>query len=212
MISRQWFNSKNFNPANYIVSNVLMYLRAMYKHNSHLGFDIWEEEAQVQTTNLSNLVIADKQTWDTTHRGHLPSIILQRQLVTFGGGIQDGGPSRVVQAGAMIETSVMEIVTVPMVLSCIARQDLEAEALAFLTGQFLWDDKRWMKAFEMFGMTSPQISEVQIYNPSENGFVCHVSTSLSMAKKYTMHTLPNNVLQELVVTVNNHQATLNIES
>ena len=212
MINRQWFNSKNFNPANYIVSNVLMYLRAMYEFNSQLGFEVWNEQSQEQSSNLPNLVIADKQTWETTHRGHLPSIILQRQMVTFGGGIQDGGGSRVVQAGAMLETSVMEIVTVPMVLSCIARQDLEAEALAFLTGQFLWDDKRWTKAFGMFGMTSPRISEVQIYNPSENSFVCHVSTSLSMTKNYTMHTLPHDVLEQLVININGKSTNLNIQS
>lgn len=212
MINKNWFNNKTFNPANYIVSNVLMYLRAMYKFNSQLGFNVWEEEATDQAANLPNLVIADKHTWDTTHRGHLPSIVLQRNLVTFGGGIQDGGPSRIVQAGAMLETSVMEIVTVPMVLSCIARQDLEAEALAFMTGQFLWDDKSWCKAFAMFGMTSPQISDVQIYNPSENGFVCHVSTSLSFTKKYTLHTLPHNVLQELVLKSHGQTTTLNVPS
>ena len=212
MIDKKWFNSKNYNPANFIVSNVLVYLRAMYQLNSKLGFDIWDEQAQDQSANLAKLLITDKHTWDITQKGHLPAIVLQRNLVSFGGGIQDGGPSRLVQAGDMLETSVMEIVTVPMVLSCIARQDLEAEALAFMTGQFLWDDKRWAKAFSMFGMSSPQISDVQIYSPSENGFVCHVSTSLSTSRKYTLHTLPNNVLQSLVINMNDQSTSLNIQS
>ena len=210
-IDRDWFKSRNFNPANYAISAILIYLRAMYENNAQLGFKIWQEETEDQPSNLTNLVISDKQTWDTTHRGHLPSIVLQRNLVSFGGGIQDGGASRVVQAGFQLETSVMEIVTVPMVLSCIARQDLEAESLAFMTGQFLWDDKRWMKPFKLFGMTSPQISDVQIYNASENAFICNLITSFSLAKTYTTRALPEQKVTELTLILND-QLTTKIQS
>ena len=211
MINPDWFKSRNFNPANYAISAVLMYLRAMYTHNAQLGFEVWQEEANDQASNLSKLLISDKHTWDTTHRGHLPSIVVQRNLVSFGGGIQDGGASRVVQAGFNLETSVMEIVTVPMVLSCIARQDLEAESLAFMTGQFLWDDKRWMKGFKLFGMTSPQISDVQIYNPSENAFVCNLITSISLTKSYTTRSLSEQKVTELALILND-QLTAQIKS
>jgi hypothetical protein len=210
-IDKNWFKSKNFNPANYAVSAVLVYLRAMYEENKQLGFDVWNEQSDDQPANLPKLLIADKQTWDTTHRGHLPSIVLQRNLISFGGGIQDGGPSRVMQAGFQLETSVMEIVTVPMVLSCIARQDLEAESLAFMTGQFLWDDKRWMKPFRLFGMSSPQISDVQIYNPSENAFICNLITSFSLAKTYTTRALPEQKVAELALILNG-QLTTKIQS
>ena len=212
MINRDWFNSPNFNPANYVVSTLLMYLRAMYAHNSDLGFEIWDEEAQDQVTNLSRLLIEDKQTWDHTHRGHLPSIIVQRQTVSFGGGIQDGGQSRILQAGFDLETSVMEIVSIPVIISVVARQDLESEALAFLTKQFLWDNKNWMKAFKIFGMTSPQISDVKIYNASENGFITNIFTSFSIQVNYTLHSLPHNVLQQLALKINNQQTNLNVEN
>ena len=203
MINPNWFKSKNFNPANYVVSSVLLYLRAMYTYNTDLGFDVFEEDADNQTTNNPSLVISDKQTWDTTHRGHLPSIVLNRKTVTFGGGIQDQGNSREVQGGLNLETSVMEIVTVPMVLSCIARNDLEAEALAFLTGQFLWDDKNWMKSFQLHGMTSPQVTDVAIYLPSENGFICNLITSISFTRKYVCRKLPTQKANTLAIYLNN---------
>jgi hypothetical protein len=203
MINKDWFKSRNFNPANYAINSILLYLRAMYTFNNDIGFDVWDEASEDQTNNLSKLVIQDKQTWDTTHRGHLPSIILQRNTVSFGGGIQNGDGSRVVQAGFDLETSYMEIVTVPMVLSCIARNDLEAESLAFITGQFLWDDKRWMQSFRLFGMTSPQIADVQIYSPNENGFICNVITSFSLAKTYTTRKLPEHKATVLALYLNN---------
>ena len=202
MIDRSWFQSPNFNPANYVVSAVLVYLRQIYKYNDQLGFDVWQEESNDQPSNLPKLVIADENTWDTTHRGHLPSIVIQRNVVSFGGGIQDGGNSRQVQGGFNLETSVMEIVSVPMVLSCIARQDLEAESLAFLTAQFLWDDKKWMKAFKLFGMVSPQISKVQIYNPTENAFKCDVMTGFNITKAYTTRVLPDQIVTQMVITLN----------
>jgi len=208
MINLNWINNKNFNPANYAVNAILLYLRAMYTHNKDIGFEVWEEETQDQPANLPKLVIADKQTWDTTHRGHLPSIVLQRKTVSFGGGIQDGGRSRVVQAGFELETSVMEIVTIPVILSCIARNDLEAESLAFLTSQFLWADKRWMKSFILYGMTSPQILETQIYMPSESAFKCDLITSVSMSQKYTARFLSDQKANALVIYLNDQ---LNIE-
>jgi hypothetical protein len=202
MINQNWYNNKNFNPANYAVNAVLLYLRAMFVFNKDLGFDVWEEESQDQPSNLSKLLICDKQTWDTPQRGHLPSVVLQRKTVTFGGGIQDGGQSRIKQAGMNLETSVMEIVTVPMVLSCIARNDLEAESLAFITGQFLWDDHRWMKAFRLFGMTSPQISETQIYMPTENSFKSDLITSFSVTKQYVTRKLPEQKANALAIYLN----------
>lgn len=208
MINLNWFNNRNFNPANYVVSVILLYLRAMYTHNKDLGFPVWEEETKDQPSNLPKLVIADKQTWDTTHRGHLPSIVLQRKTVSFGGGIQDGGRSRVVQAGFELETSVMEIVTIPVILSAIARNDLEAESLAFLTSQFLWADKRWMKSFTLYGMTSPQILETQIYMPTENSFKCDLITSISVSQKYTAHLLSDQKADALAIYLNDQ---LNIE-
>lgn len=211
MISLNYFKSRDFNPANYVVSAILIYLREMYKYNQALGFDIWEEDSNDQQNNLSKLVIQDQQTWDTTHRGHLPSIVLQRKTVSFGGGIQDNGNSREVQGGFNLETSVMEIVTVPMVLSCIARQDLEAEALAFITGQFLWDDKRWMKPFRLWGMSSPQISDVRIYNPSDNSFKCDLIISISIARRYTTRSLPEIKVNELTLLLND-QLTAKIKS
>ena len=211
MINKDWFKSRNFNPANYTVSAILVYLRAMYKYNEQLGFNVWQEDSDEQQDNLSRLVIQDKQTWDTTHRGHLPSIVLQRSTVSFGGGIQDNGNSREVQGGFNLETSVMEIVTVPMVLSCIARQDLEAEALAFLTGSFLWDDKRWMKPFRLWGMSSPQISQVQIYNPSDNSFKCDLITSISIPRSFTTRCLPETKVNELTLLLNN-QLTAKLKS
>ena len=104
MINLNWYKNKNFNPANYAINVILLYLRAMYTYNQDIGFDVWEEETKDQESNLPKLVIADKQTWDTTHRGHFPSIVLQRKTVSFGGGIQDGGRSRVVQAGFELES------------------------------------------------------------------------------------------------------------
>jgi hypothetical protein len=202
MINHEWFKSKDFNPANYVISSVLLYLRAMYTLNDQLGFDVWEEDSEEQSSNLPKLVIADKQTWDTTHRGHLPSIVLQRKLVSFGGGIQDGGQSRVVQAGLQLETSVMEIVTVPVILSCIARNDLESEAIGFMTSQFLWDDKRWMKSFRIFGMSSPQISEVQIFNISDNSFKTDVITSFSFPRTYSCRLLPEQKVDALAIYLN----------
>ena len=202
MINLNWYKNKNFNPANYAINVILLYLRAMYTYNQDIGFDVWEEETKDQESNLPKLVIADKQTWDTTHRGHFPSIVLQRKTVSFGGGIHDGGRSRVVQAGFELETSVMEIVTIPVILSCIARNDLEAESLAFLTSQFLWADHRWMKSFVVYGMTSPQILETQIYIPNENSFKCDLITSISISQKYTTRLLPEQKANALAIYLN----------
>ena len=202
MMNMNWYNSKNFNPANHAVEAILLYLRAMYIFNSDLGFSVWEENSTDQPDNLTKLVITDGQAWDTTHRGHLPSIVLRRNTVTFGGGIQDGGNSRQVQGGFGLETSVMEIVTVPMVLSCIARNDSEAESLAFLTAQFMWDDHDWMKSFRLFGMLSPQITKPQPYQLSENAFICDIITAFNVQKSYTMHRLPKTKLEILSLHLN----------
>jgi len=196
------FNSRNFNPVNHIVRSVLIYLRECFKNNPDLEFPVCSEDMIAGAEALKGLLILDQNTWDTSFRGHLPSIVLQRGNITFGGGIQSGDMSRVLNAAMDLQTSTVEIVSVPVVLSCIGRQDLEADTLAFITSCFLHDDKRWAKSFGLYGIQSPQISPVQAFNPQTPGFVSSVSTSISTTRKYNARLLPEQKLTEISIFLN----------
>ena len=196
------FNSRNFNPVNHIIRSVIIYLRENFKNNKELEFPVCSEEMIAGTEALRGLLILDQNTWDTSFRGHLPSIVLQRGNVTFGGGIQSGDMSRVLNAGMDLQTTTVEIVSVPVVLSCIGRQDLEADTLAFITSCFLHDDKRWAKAFGLYGIHSPQISPVQAFNQQTPGFVSSVSTVISTTRKFNARLLPEQKLTEILTYLN----------
>lgn len=196
------YKSKTFNPINHVIGSVILYLRANFENNIELGFPVCSEEQIGGQSALQGLLISDQNTWDTTFRGHLPSIVVQRGNVSFGGGIQSGDMSRVLNAGIGLQTSVMEIVTVPMVCSILCRSDLEAEQLALLAASFLHDDKRWGNAFGIFGIQSPQISPVQPFGTQASSFVCTVSTALSTSRRYDVRLLPEQKLRELSLFLN----------
>ena len=197
-----FFRSKDFNPINYVISSVLVYLREMFKHNDGLGYVVCEELDIDEPKQLSGLLIADKNTWDTKFSGHLPSIVLRRGPVSFGGGIQQDGMSRVINAGMALETATMEIVSVPMVLSCIARTDIEAESLAYTASMFLREDKRWAQKLGLYGINQPQIGPSVPYNPQESTFMCEAATSISVTKKVVTRLLPDVKLTELAIRLN----------
>lgn len=205
MSKRDFFNSRNFNPVNYIIRSVLTYLRENFKNNPELEYPVCSEDMIAGKEAIQGLLILDQNTWDTTFRGHLPSIVLQRGNVSFGGGVQSGDMSRVLNAGIDLQTTTLEIVSVPVVLSCIGRQDLEAETLAFITSSFLHDDKRWAKSFGLYGIQSPQISPVQTFNQQTPGFACSVSTSIATTRKYNARLLPEQKLNEIALFLNEEQ-------
>lgn len=196
------FNSRNFNPVNHIVQSVLLYLRENFKNNPDLEFPVCDETAISTQQELQGLLITDQNTWETTFRGHLPSIVLKRGNVTFGGGVQSGDMSRVMSAGMDLQTSTLEIVSIPVLLSIMTRQDLEADMLAFLTSCFIHDDKRWAKAFGLFGITSPQISPVASLKSQTPSFVATVGTSISTTRKYNARLLPDTKLTEMSIFLN----------
>lgn len=195
-------NSRHFYPMNYVIRSLIVYLKEMFKLNNQLDFMVCDEDAVTAQQNLSGLLITDQNAWETAFRGHMPSIVVRRGNAIIGGGIQSGDMSRVVSAGFNLPTSVMEILSVPVVLSCIARQDLEAEALAVLISGFIHDDKRWAHSFGIYGIVPPQISPVQIMDTSQNGFICSVSSSVSISRKYDTRPLSDVKLQEIALYVN----------
>jgi len=196
------YKSKTFNPINHIIQSVILYLRANFENNTALGFPVCTENQIGGQEALQGLLIADQNTWDTSFRGHLPSIVVQRGNVGFGGGIQSGDMSRVLNAGIGLQTTILEVLTVPLVLSFLSRQDLEAEQLALLAASFIHDDKRWGNAFGIFGIQSPQISPVQPFGTQASSFVCTVSTALSTTRKYDVRLLPEQKLRELSIFLN----------
>jgi hypothetical protein len=204
----EFYYSRNFHPANHVMRVVIMYLREMFLLNSDLGYAVCTEDQVADCSQLSGLLIIDQNTWDTSFRGHIPSVIFQRGIVSFGGGLQAGDMSRVVNAGLGLPTTIMEIVSVPVVLSCIARQDTEAEALAFLVSNFLYDDKRWAKSFGLYGLQNPQISQVQIFQKETPSFMCTMSTVISVSRRYKTRLLPDVKLEEIALSVNETQMNI----
>ena len=196
------YNSRNFNPINYVISAVLIYLREMYKNNPNLGYVVCDEFDNDEPSQISGLLITDKNTWDTKFTGHLPSLVVRRGPVSFGGGIQGEGHGRVLNAGMDLATTTMEIVSIPVVISCIARGDIEAETLAYMTTTFLREDKRWAQHLELYGIASPFISPSMPRNPSETEFVCEVSTSISVTKLCVARLLPEVKLKEIKLRLN----------
>ena len=202
MSRQEWFYSKDFNPGNYIISRVLVYLRAMFIANSRLGFTVCEETDQDEPANLKGLLITDKNTWDTRFTGHYPSIVTKHGTITYGGGIQSGEMSRVVNSGVDLETTTMEIVTLPMVISCMARKDLEASSLASIVAAFIHEDKRWAKVLGLYGITPPQIGPSLIYDPNNSIFTADVSIAISVTKSLVAKQLPDHILKKLSLYIN----------
>lgn len=202
------YHSKTFNPINYIIKAVILYLRANFANNSEFGYTVCSEEQISDAQAMSGLLISDQNTWDTTFRGHLPSIIIQRGNASFGGGAQSGDMSRILNTGIGMQTTVMEMMTLPMVCSVVTRQDLEAEQLALLVASFLHDDKRWANAFGIFGIQSPLISPVQVLDPKTSSFICTVSTALSTSRKYDVRLLPEQKLTDISLSLNGQHIQL----
>ena len=205
MAIRDWFYNKNFNPGNYIVSTLIIYLRAMFLANSQLGFTICDELNMDEPSQLSGLLIIDKNTWDTKFTDHRPSVVVKNGTLNYGGGIQSGDFSRVLNAGIDLPTSTMEIVTLPVVLSCMAKADLEAGSIASMVAAFIHEDKRWAHVFGLYGLTSPQIGPSIIYNSQNSTYIAEVSLSISVTKKIVARLLPENKLQALLLYMNDIQ-------
>ena len=205
MATKDWYYSKNFNPSNYVITTIIVYLRAMFMANTQLGFTVCEELNTDEPSQLNGLLIVDKNVWDSKFTDHRPSIVIKNGTMIYGGGIQSGDFSRVLNAGVGLPTTTMEIVSLPMVISCMAKADLEAAALASMVAAFIHEDKRWARVFGLYGITSPQVGPSVIYNPQNNTFIAEVSLTISMTKQIVAKQLPDKKLQSLLLYMNDMQ-------
>lgn len=193
--------SEMFNPVFGKMSFIIRYLREVFRQNPELGYAVAEEEGQDESTGLDSLLIVSQYDWETKHRGHIPSIGVTRGVTVFGAGIQGADASRVVDAGFQRPTTTMDLITVPVVLSCMARKDHEAEALAFMTATSLFDDKSWCHSVGIFGINYPQISNPTPRSLGTEHFVAHVQFQFSTSRQITIKRLGAQIATNIDIKI-----------
>lgn len=195
-----FYHDKNLNPVPYTLSTIIRYLKGCFRVNDELGYALCDEEDMQTSASAGSLLITDQNSWDTVFRGHAPSITVRRGAMEFGAGIQGYGASRELDRRVGEHPSILEWVQMPVVISCKAREEIEAETLAFLVHHFLTSDMTWAKIAGLRPLPGSSVLPPVPYKPQEQLWICDSSFVFVTNRSYKSKLIGADLLQEILFT------------
>jgi len=198
---RDFDKDKNVNPTPYVLRTLLLYLKGCFGLNPDFGYGICDEKDALEGNQNGRLLITDQNSWDTVFRGHVPSVTIRRSSVSFGGGVQGYGQSRELDSRFQDPKKILELVTMPVVISCKAREEIEAETLAFLVHHFLTSDTTWGKVSGILPVPGATVLPPVPYKPQEQLWLCDASFVFVTNRSIRSRMMGESMLMELFTNV-----------
>lgn len=204
MTMKTFTDSAVFNPGNYYTKAFIVYLRKMFSVNSDLGYTLYSE-SQNKEDSVSGLLICSKYLWETKYRTKKPCIVISRGNIIFGVNGTNGSAkfSGIIENGA--KTEFKELLSMPIMIECLAESDLESEALASMALSFISMDTRSIRSAGIQIQGSPIQTQPQLYEKGNNSFSCSVMYNIQVSRSYSFKILGDEALQEIKASLNGNQ-------
>lgn len=204
MTGKSFTNSKVFNPGNYYIKAFIVYLEKMFAINTDLGYTLYSE-LQNKEDSVASLLICSKYTWEMSYRGKRPCIMVSRGNIIFGvnGTSGQSKASAITESGT--KTVYKDLLSMPIMIECLAESDLEAEALASMVLSFVGMDTRSIRSIGIQIQGTPIQTAPQMYEKGNNSFLCSVMLNIQVSRSYSFKILGDEALSHIVTSLNSNE-------
>jgi hypothetical protein len=202
MSYKDFVQSKTFNVGHYAVTAITKYLFERFKENTDLDFKPYSDDMNKEDS-YGALLITTKFDWETKYRNKRPAIFVSRGNMISGanGTVAQNRVLSITDNGA--KTAYIDLVSLPIVVECIAESDIESEALASIVSTYIGLDVRPLRSLRLqiqggLTQTPPQMFE-RGANPS---FISSVIMQVQISRQYNASIIGEKTLQNIRMQLN----------
>jgi len=152
----------NYNPSLYLRKAFVIYLTAFFRDNPRLGYQIYDEKADVDK-KFRSLLITPTYNMTLPDKGHLPAIFVERGPIDSG---MVTGASRYIKRGRGENSELYKTpLATTIICHCLTDDDEEADRLANLVRVAVELDYHYFKTKFAINLTRTTTDHVQPVQP-----------------------------------------------
>ena len=193
--------SKNFNPDDYCVRAILLYLIEMFKINPDLDFIPYEDD-QDKATSFASTLFTTKFDWETKYKRKTPSVVISQGNTIYGVNNTVGNAKlkSVTENGQV--TNYTDLISLPIMVECFAEASLEASSLASVASILLTADLRPLRSLGLQLQGNPIKTPPKIFEKGNMAFISSVIINVQMQRQYSARLLDQQRLDKILLKLN----------
>ena len=203
MSYKEFVQSKTFNVGHYAVTAITKYLFERFKENAtNMEYSPYSDEMD-REESYNSVLITTKFDWETKYRSKRPAIFVSRGNMTSGanGTVAQSRVLSITDNGA--KTAYIDLVSLPIMVECIAESDIESEALSSIVATYIGLDVRPLRSLQLqiqggLTQTPPQLFE-RGANPS---FISSVIMQVQIPRQYNASIISEKMLETIRMQLN----------